>query len=195
MLSEDDKSRLREINKELSGLTLKFGNNLLNETNSYKLVIDNEEDLAGLPEGVIANAANAAGEEGKWVFGLQKPSWLPFLQYADNRDLREKLYKAMYNRGDNDNENDNKEVINGIVNLRVEKANLLGFESHAHFILDENMAKNPDNVYELLNELWSYALPQAKAEAVEHQKLIDAERSEEHTSELQSRPHLVCRLL
>jgi peptidyl-dipeptidase Dcp len=175
MLSEDDKSRLREINKELSGLTLKFGNNLLNETNSYKLVIDNEEDLAGLPEGVIANAANAAGEEGKWVFGLQKPSWLPFLQYADNRDLREKLYKAMYNRGDNDNENDNKEVINGIVNLRVEKANLLGFESHAHFILDENMAKNPDNVYELLNELWSYALPQAKAEAVELQKLIDAE--------------------
>jgi peptidyl-dipeptidase Dcp len=178
MLGEADKDRLREINKELSGLTLKFGNNMLNETNDYKLVIDNEEDLAGLPEGAITNAASAAkaaGEEGKWVFGLQKPSWLPFLQYADNRDLREQLYKAMYNRGDNDNENDNKKVINSIVNLRVEKANLLGYDSHAHFILDENMAKNPENVYELLNELWAYSLPQAKAEAVELQKLIDAE--------------------
>jgi peptidyl-dipeptidase Dcp len=178
MLSEDDKSRLREINKELSGLTLRFGNNLLNETNSYKLVIDKEEDLAGLPEAVkatAASAAKAAGEEGKWVFGLQKPSWLPFLQYADNRDLREKLYKAMYMRGDNDNENDNKAVINDIVNLRIEKANLLGYDSHAHYTLDENMAKTPENVYKLLNELWDYALPQAKKEAAELQKLIDAE--------------------
>ncbi|NLD24637.1 MAG: M3 family metallopeptidase, partial [Bacteroidales bacterium] len=178
MLSEEDKSRLREINKELSGLSLTFGNNLLNETNSYKLVIDNEEDLAGLPEGAITNAASAAkaaGEEGKWMFGLQKPSWLPFLQYADNRDLREKLYKAMYNRGDNGNKNDNKAVINDIVNLRIEKANLLGYESHAHYILDENMAKTPENVYDLLNEIWKYALPQAKKEAIELQKLIDAE--------------------
>ena len=178
MLSEAEKDRLREINKDLSASTLKFGNNLLNETNGYKLVIENEEDLAGLPEAVVTNAANAAtaaGEEGKWVFGLQKPSWLPFLQYADNRDLREKLYKAMYMRGDNDNENDNKEVINAIVNLRIEKANLLGYESHAHFVLDENMAKTPENVYDLLNELWKYALPQAKAEAAELQKLIDAE--------------------
>lgn len=178
MLGEEEKARLREINKEMSALTLKFGNNLLNETNGYKLIIDNEEDLAGLPEGVIANAASAAaaaGEEGKWVFGLQKPSWLPFLQYADNRDLREQLYKAMYMRGDNDNENDNKEIINSIVNLRIEKANLLGFESHAHFVLDENMAKTPENVYNLLNEIWDYALPQAKKEAVELQKLIDAE--------------------
>ena len=178
MLSEDDKSRLREINKELSSSTMRFGNNLLNETNGYKLVIEDEEDLAGLPEGVIANASNAAAaanEEGKWVFGLQKPSWLPFLQYADNRELREELYKAMYMRGDNDNENDNKGVINDIVNLRIEKANLLGYDSHAHFVLDDNMAKTPENVYDLLNELWEYALPQAKAEAVELQKLIDAE--------------------
>lgn len=178
MLSETDKERLREINKELSGLTLKFGNNLLKETNDYKLVIENEEDLSGLPSSVISNAANAAaaaGEEGKWVFGLQKPSWLPFLQYADNRNLREELYKAMYMRGDNDNANDNKGVVNDIVNLRIEKANLLGYESHAHFILDDNMAKTPENVYNLLNELWEYALPQAKAEAAELQKLIDAE--------------------
>ena len=123
MLGDAEKERLREINKELSGLTLSFGNNLLNETNAFKLVIDNEADLAGLPEGVItaaAEAAKKAGEEGKWVFGLQKPSWLPFLQYSEKRDLREKLYKAMYMRGDNDNDNDNKENVNKIVNLRIE---------------------------------------------------------------------------
>lgn len=178
MLDEAQKDRLREINKDLSAATLQFGNNLLNETNGYKLVIDNEEDLAGLPEGVIAAAAEAAknqGEEGKWVFGLQKPSWLPFLQYSEKRDLREKLYKAMYTRGDNDNENDNKQIINDIVNLRVEKAQMLGYPSHAHFILEENMAKTPENVYNLLNEVWEYALPQAKKEAAALQAMIDAE--------------------
>ena len=170
LLNEEQKERLRELNKELSALTLQFGNNLLDETNDFKLVIDNEEDLAGLPEGVIAAAAETAqsqGEEGKWVFGLQKPSWLPFLQYSEKRELREKLYKAMYNRGDNDNEKDNKQIINSIVNLRVEKAQLLGYDSHAHFILEENMAKTPENVYQLLNEVWDYALPQAKKEATE----------------------------
>ncbi len=178
LLNEEQKERLRELNKELSALTLQFGNNLLDETNDFKLVIDNEEDLAGLPEGVIAAAAETAqsqGEEGKWVFGLQKPSWLPFLQYSEKRELREKLYKAMYNRGDNDNEKDNKQIINSIVNLRVEKAQLLGYDSHAHFILEENMAKTPENVYQLLNEVWDYALPQAKKEATELQALIDAE--------------------
>ncbi|MCE5178027.1 MAG: M3 family metallopeptidase [Porphyromonadaceae bacterium] len=178
MLGEVEKMRLREINKELSALTLKFGNNLLKETNGYKLVIDNEADLAGLPEGVItaaADAAKAAGEEGKWVFGLQKPSWLPFLQYADKRELREKLYKAMYMRGDNDNESDNKQNINDIVNLRIEKAQMLGYASHADFILEENMAKTAENVYKLLNEVWEYALAQAQKEAVALQALIDAE--------------------
>ncbi len=178
LLNDEQKERLRELNKELSALTLQFGSNLLDETNDFKLVIDNEADLAGLPEGVITAAAEAAksqGEEGKWVFGLQKPSWLPFLQYSEKRELREKLYKAMYNRGDNDNEKDNKEIIKSIVNLRVEKAQLLGYNSHAHFILEENMAKNPENVYKLLNEVWDYALPQAKKEAAELQALINAE--------------------
>ena len=178
MLDESDKERLREINKELSALTLRFGSNLLKETNGYKLVINKEADLAGLPEGVItaaADAAKAAGEEGKWVFGLQKPSWLPFLQYSEKRDLREKLYKAMYMRGDNDNENDNKQIINDIVNLRIEKAQMLGFDTHAEFILAENMAKTPTNVYKLLNEVWEYALAQSKKEATELQALIDAE--------------------
>ena len=178
MLSDEQKERLREINKELSALSLSFGNNLLEETNGFKLVVDNEDDLSGLSEGMKAAAAQVAkdnGEEGKWMFTLQKPSWLPFLQYADNRDLREKLYKAMYTRGDNDNEYDNKENINKIVNLRLEKANMMGFDSHADFVMEERMAEKPENVYKLLNEVWEYALPQAKKEAAEMQAMIDAE--------------------
>lgn len=178
MLNDEQKDELREINKKLSALTLRFGNNLLKETNSFKLIVDNEEDLAGLPQGIISAAAEAAklnDMDDKWVFTLHKPSWLPFLQYADNRDLREKLYKAMYNRGDNDNEFDNKKIINEIVNLRVQKANMLGYATHADFVMEERMAKTPANVYELLNEVWEYAIPQAKREAVELQKLIDAE--------------------
>lgn len=178
MLDEESKTRMREINKELSALSLAFSQNVLKETNDYKLVITDEKDLAGLPQGVIAAAAETAkanGEDGKWVFTLQKPSWLPFLQYADNRDLREKLYKAMYMRGDNDNANDNKKIISDIVKLRTERAHLLGFKSHAHFILDRNMAKTPEAAYKLLNEVWSYALPQAKKEAAELQAMIDAE--------------------
>ncbi len=177
-LDETAKTKLRGINKELSALTLKFGNNLLNETNAYKMVIDNENDLKGLPEGVIAAAADVAKSndmEGKWVFTLQKPSWLPFLQYADNRGLREELYKAMYNRGDNDNANDNKKIISDIVNLRIEKAQMLGYNDHAEFVLEETMAKNSENVYKLLNDVWNYALPQAKKEAKELQAMIDAE--------------------
>lgn len=178
MLQEAEKTRLREINKELSALTLKFGNNLLKETNAFKMVVDNEADLAGLPEGLVNAAAETAknnGEEGKWMFTLHKPSWLPFLQNSEKRELREKLYKAMFMRGDNGNENDNKEVISKIVNLRVEKAKMLGYSTHADFVLEEAMAKNPDNVYKLLNDVWKYALPQARKEAAELQALADAE--------------------
>ncbi len=178
MLEENAKTRLREINKEMSALSLRYGDNLLKETNNFKLIISDKKDLAGLPEGVIAAAAETAkseNQEGKWVFTLQKPSWLPFLQYAENRELREKLYKAMYNRGDNDNDYDNKKIINDIVNLRIERAQLLGYKSHADYILEENMAKNPANAYKLLNDVWKYALPQAKKEAAELQAMIDAE--------------------
>ena len=174
MLDDEQKDRLREINKELSALSLSFGSNLLNETNSYKLVVDNEEELSGLPKGLkdaAAITATANGEDGKWMFTLHKPSWLPFLQYADNRDLREKLYNAMYTRGDNGNQFDNKKNINKIVNLRIEKANMLGFATHADFELDERMAKTPAAVYKLLNEVWDYALPQAKKEAAELQAI------------------------
>lgn len=178
MLDEEQKDRLREINKELSGLALNFGNNLLKETNNYTLVVDNEEELAGLSEGLKAAAAQTAkanNKEGKWMFTLQKPSWLPFLQYAENRDLREKLYKAMYTRGDNDNEFDNKKNINKIVNLRIEKANMLGYATHADFVMEERMAKTSENVYKLLNEIWDFAVPQAKKEAAELQAIIDAD--------------------
>lgn len=174
-LNETEKARLREINKELSLLSLKYGKNLLAETNNYQLVIENKDDLSGLPDDVVVIAAEIAkskGLDGKWVFTLSKPSWLPFLQYADNRALREKLYKAMYNRANNDNQYDNKQIINEIVNLRLEKANLLGYKTHADYVLDETMAKNPDNVFDLLNKLWQYALPQAKLEAANLQDMI-----------------------
>ncbi|HCO67744.1 MAG TPA: peptidase M3 [Dysgonomonas sp.] len=177
-LNQAQKDRLREINKELSLLSLTFGKNLLAETNNYQLVVDNPKDLSGLTQAEInlaAEAARKSGLQGKWVFTLSKPSWLPFLQYADNRDLREKLYKAMYNRGNNNNQYDNKEIINQIVNLRLEKANMLGFKSHADYVLEETMAKNPENVMALLNRIWEYALPQAKKEAADLQQMIDRE--------------------
>lgn len=178
LLDGSKQSRLREINKELGMLSLNFGKNLLAETANFQLVIDKKEDLAGLPEDIVAAAAKTAKAknlEGKWVFTLSKPSWEPFLQYADNRDLREKLYKAMYSRGNNDNENDNKAIINKIVNLRLEKANILGYKTHADFVLDETMAKTPANVFKLLNDIWEYALPQAKKEAAELQALAKKE--------------------
>ena len=178
MLDESKKERLREINKELGLLSLNFGKNLLAETNNYQLVIDNKKDLSGLPADVIEVAAQTAkgkGLDGKWVFTLSKPSWLPFLQYADNRDLREKLYRAMYNRANNNNENDNKETISKLVNLRLERANMLGYKTHAHFVLEETMAKTPDAVFKLLNEIWEYALPQAKKEKEDLQALINKE--------------------
>lgn len=177
-LAPADKERLKAINGELAVLSLKFGENQLKETNAYRLVIDNEKDLAGLPDGVIAAAASTAKEaglEGKWVFTLQNPSIMPFLQYADNRALREQIYKAYINRGSNDNANNNWGNISKMVTLRVEKAKLLGFPDYASYVIDNNMAKTTDNVYRLCNQIWEAALPNAKAEAAELQKLIDRE--------------------
>ena len=177
-LSPEDKETFKKLNRELSMLSLQFGENLLNETNRFKLIIDNEKDLSGLPENVIATAATAAqnaGLEGKWVFTLHNPSMIPFLQYADNRDLREKIYKAYINRCNNDNEFDNKEIISKITSLRVQKAQLLGYDTHAAFILDNNMAKTPENVYNLCNQIWNAALPIAKKEAKELQDMIQKE--------------------
>ena len=177
-LDAEKQEKLRKINAELSLLTLQFGDNILAETNNYKMVIENEADLAGLPESVIQAAAKTAIEnemEGKWIFTTHKPSMLPFLTYAENRELRQKLHTAYIMRGDNDNEYDNKKILSRLAILRVERANLFGFDSHAAYVLDVNMAKNPETVFEFLNKVWDAALPLAKAEAAELQKMIDKE--------------------
>jgi len=177
-LDEEKKARLREINKELSVLTLKFGDNILKENNRFELVIEEKKDLAGLPEAAITAAEETAkerGHEGKWVFTLHKPSLIPFLQYSEKRDLREKMFKGYINRGDHNDELDNKAILSSIAALRVERANLLGYKTHADFVLELNMAKNPENVYKLLNQLWKPALERAKKEAEELQSMIQKE--------------------
>lgn len=177
-LEEDKKARFREINEELSLLSIKFGQNVLKETNRFEMVIANEEDLAGLPEAVISAAAETAseqGHEGKWVFTVHKPSMIPFLQYSEKRELREKIFKAYINKGNHNDELDNKANLAKITTLRVERANLLGYKTHAHYVLENNMAKVPENVYGLLDQLWKPALRMAKKEAKELQAMIDKE--------------------
>lgn len=178
-LPKDKQDRLRVINGELSMLSLKFGENQLKETNdNFSLVIDKKEDLAGLPESAISAAADAAkaeGKEGKWIFKLNKPSMLPFLQYAQNRDLRKQLYMGYVNRGNNGNANDNKQLVSDMVRLRAEKANLLGYNDYASYVIDENMAKTTQAVDEFLTKLNTAAIPVAKAELKEMQALSNAE--------------------
>ena len=177
-LDDEKKTELRKINEELSVLSLQFGDNVLKEDNNFELVIENEADLAGLPDNVKAAAVEAAkerGKEGKWVFTQHKPSLIPFLQYSEKRDLREKMFKGYINRGDNNNEFDNKKILSRIAALRVKKADLLGYKTHADFILEENMAKTPGAVYNLLNQLWAPAIRMAKKEAYELQSMMFAE--------------------
>ncbi len=177
-LDAKQKERLRAINSELSVLSLKFGDNVLAENNAYQLVIDNKKDLAGLPVEVIQTAADdakAAGKEGKWVFTLQNASVMPFLQYADNRGLRKKIWTAYQNRGNNGNETDNRINVVHLANLRSEKARLLGYASHAAYVLEERMAKTPENVYTLLDQLWAPALEKAKAEEADIKKMMVAD--------------------
>ncbi len=169
------KERLREINKKISLLTLKFGENLLKGDNEWKMVLTKKSELSGLPKDIIEGAAKAAenrGLKGKWVFTLHKPSWIPFLQYSKRRDLREKIYKAWMNRGNNNDKYDNKKIVNEIVNLRLEKAKLLGYKTHADYVLADNMAKTPAKVYEFLYKVWKPALKKAKEEAKEYQEMI-----------------------
>jgi len=178
-LSEAEKGKLRAINQELSMLGLKFGENLLAETNTnFKLVVDNQADLAGLPVDLITGAAEQAkddGMEGKWVFTLQKPSMIPFLQYAQNRELRKKLYWGYNMRGNNNNQFDNKESILKIANLRSERANLLGYKTYAEYIINNNMAKTPEKVYEFLNKIMEPALVVAQKDLAEMQAIADNE--------------------
>lgn len=177
-LNNEQKDQLRKINKDLGLAELQFGQNVLAETNSYKKIIDKESDLAGLPESVksaAAETAKSAGLDGKWVFTTQKSSFIPVLQYSENRELRKELLLAYSTRGNHNDKNDNKALINKIMKLRVQKAQLLGFETPAAFILDDTMAKTPANVFAFLQTVWKPALAKAKQEAAELQKLMDAE--------------------
>ena len=177
-LPADKQAELSQINEQLSTLSLQFGNNLLKENANYKLVIDKEENLAGLPQTSIDAAAEQAkndGMEGKWVFTLSKPSLIPFLQFADNRDLREQIYKAYYNRGDNNNEFDNKKLINEMVKLRVQKAHLFGYENFADYVLAVNMAQDSKTVDKFLIDIFNPAQQLAKKELAEMQAIADAE--------------------
>ncbi len=174
-LTPEQKTRFRAVNGELSSLGIKFGDNLLHDTNAYRLVIDTQDGLQGLPPGVIAGAADAAraaGKPGAWVFTLQAPSIWPFLQYADNRDLRRQILTAYTTRNDHGDAYDNKTILAQTAALRAERAALLGYTSHADFALEENMAKTPDKVYALLNQLWEPAKAMAAREAADQQALM-----------------------
>lgn len=173
LLNADDKATLLDIDTKLGLASIKFSSNLLADNKAFKLVITNEKELAGLPQNVIDAAASEDGKS--WVFTLDKPSCIPFLQYADNRELRKQVYLAYYGRGDNGNANDNKAIIKEILQLRQQKAKLLGFESFAHFVLDEKMAKTPEAALELLERIWQPAVKSASDERAELQKLADRE--------------------
>ena len=179
-LNEEDKAKLKEISEKLSVLALQFGKNLLADTKDFILVIENQEDLEGLPQSSIDAAAQAAKQrdmEGKWVFTLDKPSWIPFLTYSEKPELREKLYSGYLTMGMRGNANDNRQIIADIAKLRIERAQLLGFNTYADYILDNVMAKTPANVYGLLDQIWTPALNRAKGELKEMTAIKVAEGS------------------
>ncbi|HPY81035.1 MAG TPA: M3 family metallopeptidase [Bacteroidales bacterium] len=174
----EQQPRFREINEKLSLLTLKFGNNVLKATNNYKLVVDDVAQLEGMPKGQLEAALEVGkadkATEGKYVFTIHLPSMEPFLMNCKNRELRKELWTAYSTRCSSDSL-DNSEIINEIVNLRLERANILGFPSHAAYVLDDCMAKTPEAVNNLLMQVWKPALAKAKKEAQEYQKMIIAE--------------------
>ena len=166
-LSDEDKEKLRALNQEISMLQLTFSQNLQHETNNTYVVANSLEELKGLPQANIDAAAKMAadnGQEGKWMFNMQRPSCNPVLQYCENRELREKVYKAYYNRGNQDNEYDNKAISAKLVALRLEKAKLMGYNTYAEMALADRMAKTPEAVYDLLNQVWTPAVKKAKEE-------------------------------
>jgi len=165
-LPEDKKNQLREIDKELSKLSLQFGENVLAETNAFELHLTDEKDLAGLPEGTIEAARSLAKAQEKegWIFTLDHPSYIPFVTYADNRELRKKMAIAFGARCFQNNEFDNQEIVLKIAKLRFERANLLGYKTHAHFVLEERMAESPEKVLSFSNDLLAKAKPAAQKE-------------------------------
>jgi peptidyl-dipeptidase Dcp len=178
LLSAAEQDTLKKLNQEISVLTVNFSQNVLSETNKFKLIIDNEADLKGLPENVAAGAAETAKQdslEGKWIFTVQKPSMLPFLTYDENRELRKKLYDAYLSRGNHNDQLDNKKILESIISLRAKRAKLLGYKSHADLNLENRMAKTPANVWSLLDQLWKPALKVAGQELTEMQRIADRE--------------------
>ena len=188
LMSEEQKKQITEINSKISGLSTSFGQNLLAETNGFELIL-NLPDLDGLSDGVIAAALDAASQKmekaeteeekerykDKYVFTPHRSSMYPFLTESTRRDLREKLYKSYVMRGDNNNETDNKEIAAQIAKLRAERAQIMGYKTHAHFVLDDNMLKTPEEVYDLLTKLWKPAVKRAKVEVADMQDVADAE--------------------
>ena len=177
-LDQQSMKRLTEINSSLSSLSVQFDQNVLKETNSYSMIVNNQSDLEGLPQEEIRQAALLAeseGHEGKWVFKPTRVSMYPFLTYSTKRELREELYKSYIQRGDNDNEFDNKSIISEMVSLRQEKANMMGFDNHSDYVLDNTMAKNTSNVNKLLQTIWKPGIKKAKGEVEAMQEIISSE--------------------
>ncbi len=178
-LDAESKEKMKQLNSELAMATLAFSENVLKETKNFKIVIENQEELKGVPESVVKAAAETAaknGLEGKWVLTVDKPCLLPVLTYSENRELREKIYRGYYYRADLGNEFDNKKVINDIVRLRNAQAKLLGYGNYAQMTISKNMAATPENVYELLLEMWRPGLEAAKSDLKEMQKIADADK-------------------
>ena len=166
-LSDEDKAKLRELNKEISMLQLEFSQNLLHETNNTFVVAESLEEMKGLPQANIdaaAKMANENGQPGKWMFNMQRPSCNPVLQYCENRELRRKVYEAYYNRGNQDNDHDSKAICAKLVALRLEKAKLMGYSNYAEMALKNRMASTPEAVYDLLMQVWEPAIAKAKEE-------------------------------
>ena len=188
LLNDEQKTKITEINSKISELTTKFGQNLLAETNGFELIL-NKSDLDGLSDDIIAAASEAAIQKmnlsetdedkkkynNKYLFTPHRTSMYPFLTESSRRDLRKKLYLSYVMRGDNNNENDNNNIVAQIAKLRAERAYLMGYETHAHFVLEERMLKTPKEVYDLLVKLWEPALNRARVEVLDMQKVVDAE--------------------
>ena len=182
-LDDNSQARLREINADLASLEQDFQKNLLDETNNFELLVTDAADLGDLPSSLVALAADEAKRRGHececWAFTLQRPSINPFLQYSPNREMRKKLYDGYAMRGDNDNESDNKEIISRMIGLRAERAALMGYDSHAQFVLSDAMAETPDNVYKLLDQIWKPALRVAKEERSDLEAMMQADGIED----------------
>jgi peptidyl-dipeptidase Dcp len=175
-LPEEQRNELKKLNERMSMVSLNLNQNLLAENNGFKLILDNEADLVGLPSDVIAGAAQAAkseGHEGKWLFDMSKPSWTPFLQFSERRDLREKILTAYTMRGNNENEFDNKKLFVELMMLRKQMAQILGYKNYAEYFTSEQIAQNPETVFNFIKEVRNPALNRAKEEYTDMQNIID----------------------